>query len=101
MAQFNPITDLMPMDSSEESVDKSSEQIESIRIQLTQTRDSLSNVVNIIKVKKIILDPVMVSKGGTRLIDYKAIQTLKKKFAKRVSFLKKTQFCICRNTKKM
>ena len=51
MAQFNPITDLMPMDSSEESVDKSSEQIESIRIQLTQTRDSLSNVVNIIKVK--------------------------------------------------
>ena len=32
MAEFNPIRDLMPMDSSEESVDKSSEQIESIRI---------------------------------------------------------------------
>ena len=56
MAQFNPITDLMPMDSSEESVDKSSEQIESIRIQLTQTRDSLSNVVNIIKVKNSLLE---------------------------------------------
>ena len=56
MAQFNPITDLMPMDSSEESVDKSSEQIESIRIQLIQTRDSLSNVVNIIKVKNSLLE---------------------------------------------
>lgn len=56
MAQFNPITDLMPMDSSEESVDKSSEQIESIRIQLTQTRDSLSNVVDIIKVKNSLLE---------------------------------------------
>ena len=56
MAQFNPITDLMPIDSSEESVDKSSEQIESIRIQLTQTRDSLSNVVNIIKVKNSLLE---------------------------------------------
>ena len=56
MAQFNPITDLMPMDSSEKSVDKSSEQIESIRIQLTQTRDSLSNVVNIIKVKNSLLE---------------------------------------------
>lgn len=56
MAQFNPITDLMPIDSSEESVDKSSEQIESIRIQLIQTRDSLSNVVNIIKVKNSLLE---------------------------------------------
>ena len=31
-----------------------------------------------IKVKKIILDPVMVAKGGTKLIDNSAIQVLKK-----------------------
>ncbi len=29
----------------------------------------------------------MVSKGGTRLIDYKAIQTLKKKLIKKVSLI--------------
>ena len=40
-----------------------------------------------IKVKKIILDPVMVSKGGTRLIDNEAIQTLKKKLIKKVSLI--------------
>ena len=32
-----------------------------------------------IKVKKIILDPVMVAKGGARLIDDKAVTILKKK----------------------
>ena len=51
MAKFNPITDLMPIDSSNESVDESSEQIKVIRTQLIQTRNSLSNVVNIIKTK--------------------------------------------------
>ena len=40
-----------------------------------------------IKVKKIILDPVMVAKGGTRLIDKEAIQTLKKKLLKKVSLI--------------
>ena len=40
-----------------------------------------------VRTKKIILDPVMVSKGGTRLIDYKAIQTLKKKLIKKVSLI--------------
>ena len=37
-----------------------------------------------IKVKKIILDPVMVAKGGTKLIDNSAIQVLKKKLIKHV-----------------
>ena len=36
--------------------------------------------MNEIKVKKIILDPVMVAKDGSKLIDNKAIQVLKKKF---------------------
>ena len=48
MAEFNPITDLMPMDSSDESVDESSEKIEVIRTQLIESRDSLFNVINII-----------------------------------------------------
>ena len=35
-----------------------------------------------IKIKKIVLDPVMVAKGGTKLIDNKAILILKKKLIK-------------------
>jgi hydroxymethylpyrimidine/phosphomethylpyrimidine kinase len=38
-----------------------------------------------IKVKKIILDPVMVAKGGTKLINDKAIKLLKDKLIKKVS----------------
>ena len=56
MAEFNPITDLMPMDSSDESVDESSEKIEVIRTQLIESRDSLFNVINIIKTKNSLLD---------------------------------------------
>ena len=37
-----------------------------------------------IKVKKIVLDPVMIAKGGAKLIDNKAIQLLKAKLIKRV-----------------
>jgi len=40
-----------------------------------------------IKIKKIILDPVMVAKGGTKLINSKAIKTLKKKLIKKVSLI--------------
>ena len=40
-----------------------------------------------IKVKKVILDPVMVAKGGEKLIDNKAIQVLKKKLLKKVSLI--------------
>ena len=56
MAEFNPITDLMPTDSSEESVDESSEQIKVIRTQLIETRNSVANVLNIIKTKNSLLD---------------------------------------------
>ncbi len=41
--------------------------------------NSIIRSLNKIKVKKIILDPVMVAKGGARLINHKAIQVLKKK----------------------
>ena len=40
-----------------------------------------------IKVKKIILDPVMIAKGGARLIDEKAIKILKKKLIKEVDLI--------------
>jgi hydroxymethylpyrimidine/phosphomethylpyrimidine kinase len=40
-----------------------------------------------IKIKKIILDPVMVAKGGTRLIDDEAIQLLKYKLIKKVNLI--------------
>jgi hydroxymethylpyrimidine/phosphomethylpyrimidine kinase len=40
--------------------------------------------LDLIKVKKIILDPVMVAKGGAKLINSKAIQLLKLKLIKRV-----------------
>ena len=40
---------------------------------------SVIHSLNIINVKKIILDPVMIAKGGARLIDEKAIDLLKNK----------------------
>ena len=40
-----------------------------------------------IKVKKIILDPVMIAKGGARLIDEKAIKILKKELIKNVDLI--------------
>jgi len=43
--------------------------------------------LKIIKVKKIILDPVMIAKGGSKLIDDKAIQLLKNELLKKVSLI--------------
>ena len=40
-----------------------------------------------IKIKKIVLDPVMVAKGGVRLIDEKAVNLIKSKLIKRVLIL--------------
>ncbi len=40
-----------------------------------------------IKIKRIILDPVMVAKGGSRLINNKAIQILKKELIKNVTLI--------------
>ena len=40
-----------------------------------------------LKINKIILDPVMVAKGGAKLIDNSAIQILKKKLIKEVSLI--------------
>jgi len=45
---------------------------------------SVISSVNKIKVKKIILDPVMFTKGGTKLISSKALQILKNKLIQKV-----------------
>ena len=43
--------------------------------------------LNKINVKKIILDPVMIAKGGTKLIDNNSIKILKSKLIKKVSLI--------------
>ena len=48
---------------------------------------SVIHSLNFIKVKKIILDPVMIAKGGAKLIDDKAIQLLKNELIKKVSLI--------------
>jgi len=53
----------------------------------TKVIDSVINSLKIIKVNKIVLDPVMVAKGGTKLIDEKAINLLKNKLVKRVTLI--------------
>ncbi len=48
---------------------------------------SVLKALDQIKIKKIILDPVMVAKGGSKLIDSKAIQLLRSKLIKKVSLI--------------
>ena len=45
---------------------------------------SVLKALEIVKVKKIVLDPVMVAKGGAKLIDFKAISLLKLKMINKV-----------------
>ena len=49
--------------------------------------DAVINSLKIIKVNKIVLDPVMIAKGGTKLIDEKAIKLLKNKLVKRTTLI--------------
>jgi hydroxymethylpyrimidine/phosphomethylpyrimidine kinase len=50
----------------------------------TNVIDAVVKSIKNIKIKKIVLDPVMVAKGGTKLIDEKAIKSLKSKLIKKV-----------------
>ena len=50
----------------------------------TKVIDTVVKSIKNIKIKKIVLDPVMVAKGGTKLIDEKAIKSLKSKLIKKV-----------------
>ena len=49
--------------------------------------ESVIKSLDIIKVKKIILDPVMIAKGGAKLIDDKAIKLLKNELIKKVTLI--------------
>ena len=53
----------------------------------TKVIGSVISSLKIIKTNKIVLDPVMVAKGGTKLIDDKAIKLLKDKLVKKVTLI--------------
>ena len=63
---------------------------DAIKIGMLHSEEVIKAVLkslNKISVKKIILDPVMVAKGGTKLIDKASIKILKSKLIKRVSLI--------------
>ena len=53
----------------------------------SQVIKSVSDALKRIKISKIVLDPVMVAKGGARLINESAIETLKDELIKKVYLL--------------
>ena len=53
----------------------------------TKVIKSVIKSLKYIKVKKIILDPVMIAKGGAKLIDDKAVKLLKNELIKKVSLI--------------
>ena len=63
---------------------------DAIKIGMLHSEDVINSVIKSIKkikIKKIILDPVMVAKGGAKLIDDKSIQVMKKKLLEKVSLI--------------
>ena len=63
---------------------------DAIKIGMLHSSNVINMVIkalNLIKVKNIILDPVMVAKGGAKLIDNKAIKLLKSQLIKKVSLV--------------
>jgi len=63
---------------------------DAIKIGMLHSAEVINTVLkslNKISVKKIILDPVMVAKGGTKLIDNRSIKILKSKLIKEVSLI--------------
>lgn len=63
---------------------------DAIKIGMLHSESVIKSVINslkLIKVSKIILDPVMVAKGGARLIDNKAINILKNQLIRKVSLI--------------
>ena len=63
---------------------------DAIKIGMLHSAEVIESVIKSlkkIKVSKIILDPVMVAKGGAKLIDEKAVNLLKNKLIKKVSLI--------------
>ena len=62
---------------------------DAIKIGMLQSVSVIKKVlasIKILKIKKIVLDPVMVAKGGAKLIDDAAIKVLKKDLIRYVKF---------------
>ena len=53
----------------------------------TQVINKVYKSLNKMKIKKIILDPVMIAKGGSKLINNQAIKVMKKKLLNKVSLI--------------
>ena len=63
---------------------------DAIKIGMLHSASVIKSVIcslDLIKVKKIILDPVMIAKGGAKLIDEKAVELLKNELIKKVSLI--------------
>ena len=63
---------------------------DAIKIGMLHSAQVIKSVIrslDFIKVKKIILDPVMIAKGGAKLIDDKAIELLKNELIKKVTLI--------------
>ena len=63
---------------------------DAIKIGMLHSESVIKSVINslkLIRVSRIILDPVMIAKGGARLINNKAIDILKEKLIKKVSLI--------------
>jgi len=63
---------------------------DAIKIGMLHSAEVIKSVIrslDLIKVKKIILDPVMIAKGGAKLIDDKAVDLLKNEFIKKVTLI--------------
>ena len=63
---------------------------DAIKIGMLHSSKVINSVIKTlkkIKIKKIVLDPVMVAKGGAKLIDNKSINILKKKLIKQISLI--------------
>ena len=63
---------------------------DAVKIGMLHSSNVIKSVIHsldIIKVEKIILDPVMIAKGGAKLIDNKATQLLKNELIKKVSLI--------------
>jgi hydroxymethylpyrimidine/phosphomethylpyrimidine kinase len=63
---------------------------DAIKIGMLHSRKVIKSVIHsldTIKVKKIILDPVMIAKGGAKLIDDNAVELLKNELIKKVSLI--------------
>ena len=63
---------------------------DAIKIGMLHSTNVINSVIqslDAIKVKKIVLDPVMIAKGGAKLIDDKAINLLKTQLIKKVSLI--------------